>query len=62
MAVSMSMMFGRLGSAIGANFVAVLLDNYCEVAFYMSGISLIGNCIYVYRYVNSVLILTLTSL
>lgn len=48
MAVSMSMMCGRFGSAIGANFVAFLLDNYCEVAFYVSGISLIGNCKYVY--------------
>lgn len=43
MAVSISMMFGRLGSAIGANFVAFMLDNYCDVAFYVSGTSLIGN-------------------
>lgn len=42
MAVSISMMFGRLGSAFGANIVAYLLDSNCQCAFYMAGISLIG--------------------
>lgn len=42
MAVSISMMFGRVGSALGSNIVAFLLYNNCSAAFYMSGISLIG--------------------
>lgn len=43
MALCISLMFGRLGSAAGANVAALLLDNHCESAFYLSGISLIGN-------------------
>lgn len=42
MAVSISMCFARFGSAFGSNIVAFLLENNCQVAFYMSGISLIG--------------------
>lgn len=42
MAVSISMMFARIGSAFGSNIVAYLLENNCQFAFYMSGISLIG--------------------
>lgn len=43
MAISLSTMFGRLGSAVGATIVAILLDTNCQAAFYISGISLIGN-------------------
>lgn len=42
MAVSIIMLFGRLGSAFGTNIIAYLLDSHCQYAFYMSGISLIG--------------------
>ncbi|KAG4075533.1 hypothetical protein HA402_003358 [Bradysia odoriphaga] len=41
MAVCISLMMGRLGSVVGANIVGLLLDNYCEVAFTLSGSSLI---------------------
>lgn len=37
-----SLMFGRLGGVVGANVVALLLDNHCELAFYSSGASLLG--------------------
>lgn len=42
MAVSIAMMFGRLGSAFGTNIIAYLLDTNCQYAFYMSGLTLIG--------------------
>lgn len=42
MAICIALMFGRLGSVVGANIVALLLDDHCETAFYMSGISVIG--------------------
>lgn len=42
MAVCISLMFGRLGSVVGANTAAVLLDNHCETVFYLSGSTLIG--------------------
>ncbi|XP_058465632.1 synaptic vesicle glycoprotein 2B-like isoform X2 [Malaya genurostris] len=42
MAVCISLMFGRLGSVVGANIVGVLLDTHCELSFWISGISLIG--------------------
>lgn len=41
MAVCISLMFGRLGSVVGANFVGIFLDNYCSATFLMSGISLV---------------------
>lgn len=41
MAVSITLMCGRLGSVFGANMVAVLLDTYCSVTFLASGIALI---------------------
>lgn len=43
MAVCISLMFGRLGSVVGSNTAALLLDNHCEVAFYLSGSTVIGN-------------------
>uniref|UniRef100_A0A182VKS7 Major facilitator superfamily (MFS) profile domain-containing protein n=2 Tax=Anopheles merus TaxID=30066 RepID=A0A182VKS7_ANOME len=42
MAVCISLMFGRLGSVVGANIVGFLLDSQCELTFWISGISLIG--------------------
>uniref|UniRef100_A0A182W337 Major facilitator superfamily (MFS) profile domain-containing protein n=1 Tax=Anopheles minimus TaxID=112268 RepID=A0A182W337_9DIPT len=42
MAVCISLMFGRLGSVVGANIVGMLLDSQCELTFWISGISLIG--------------------
>lgn len=35
MAVSISMMFGRLGSIVGSNLVGVLLENNCSATFLM---------------------------
>lgn len=42
MAVSISLMFIRIGSVFGSITVAALLDNHCEYAFYLCGSSLIG--------------------
>ncbi|XP_058813431.1 synaptic vesicle glycoprotein 2B-like [Topomyia yanbarensis] len=42
MAVCISLMFGRLGSVVGANLVGVLLDTHCDLTFWISGISLIS--------------------
>ncbi|GAB0092484.1 hypothetical protein DMENIID0001_074800 [Sergentomyia squamirostris] len=41
MAVSISLMVGRLGSVFGANMVAAILEYNCEATFLISGISLI---------------------
>lgn len=43
MAISISLMFGRLGAVSGSNAAALLLDDYCEMSFYLSGSILIGN-------------------
>uniref|UniRef100_A0A1Y9HAI4 Major facilitator superfamily (MFS) profile domain-containing protein n=1 Tax=Anopheles farauti TaxID=69004 RepID=A0A1Y9HAI4_9DIPT len=42
MAVCISLMFGRLGSVVGANIVGMLLDSQCELTFWISGFSLMG--------------------
>lgn len=42
MALSISLMFGRLGGVAGTNTAAFLLDNYCDITFYSSGLILIG--------------------
>ncbi|XP_031629334.1 synaptic vesicle glycoprotein 2B-like isoform X2 [Contarinia nasturtii] len=42
MAICISLMFGRLGSVVGANTVALLIDNHCEMVFYLSGSSVIA--------------------
>lgn len=55
MAVSISMMFGRLGSAFGTNIIAFLLDRNCQVAFYVSGISLIGEIQWLFIAIESFL-------
>lgn len=43
MAICISLMMGRLGSVVGANIVGLLLDNYCQWAFFLSGSSLVCN-------------------
>lgn len=46
MAVSMSLMCGRLGSMVGGNVVGTLLDkNYCNLTFTMSGFLLCSTAI-----------------
>lgn len=42
MAICISLMFGRMGSVVGANTAASLLDNHCQTAFLLSGFSVIG--------------------
>lgn len=37
MALSISLMFARFGGVAGSNAAALLLDNYCETTFYLSG-------------------------
>ncbi|XP_055390140.1 synaptic vesicle glycoprotein 2C-like [Condylostylus longicornis] len=41
MAVSISLMFGRLGSVAGSNMVGFLLNVNCRMVFYISGCSLL---------------------
>lgn len=43
MAMCIALMFGRLGGVTGAYAAAILLDNYCEMVFYLSASSLMGN-------------------
>lgn len=42
MAVSISLLFGRLGAVTGSNMTALLIENYCDALFLLSGISVIG--------------------
>ncbi|XP_055325164.1 synaptic vesicle glycoprotein 2B-like [Sitodiplosis mosellana] len=42
MAMSISLMFARLGGVTGANAAALLLDDYCEISFYLPGSILIA--------------------
>ncbi|XP_055326017.1 synaptic vesicle glycoprotein 2B-like isoform X1 [Sitodiplosis mosellana] len=42
MAICISLMFGRLGSVVGASISAMLLDKHCETAFYISGTSVLA--------------------
>lgn len=41
MAVSISLMFGRLGCVLGANVSALFIESHCELVFYLFGSSLI---------------------
>lgn len=43
MALCISLMFGRLGCVAGANVAALLLENHCELVFYLSGGSVMGD-------------------
>lgn len=40
--MSISLMFGRLGAVAGSNFTAILLDDHCEIVFYLAGSVLLG--------------------
>lgn len=37
MAVSLSMMLGRIGSIFGSNVAGLMINNYCEIMFYSFG-------------------------
>ncbi|CAB3236606.1 unnamed protein product [Arctia plantaginis] len=37
MAISLSMMLGRIGSVVGANFTGLLINNACDMIFYSFG-------------------------
>lgn len=50
MAISISVMFGRLGVVIGANTVAFLIDDHCETTFYLAGSILIGKTFSIFRF------------
>lgn len=41
-AINVLLLFGRIGSVVGSNTFAYLLNTNCEVAFYLSGASVIG--------------------
>lgn len=51
MAICISLMMGRMGSVVGANIVGLLLDNYCQWAFFLSGALLIGKISYTFWFV-----------
>lgn len=55
MAVSISLMFGRLGGVAGSNLTAILLDASCENAFYLPGCSLLGKYSKFMPCINSIL-------
>lgn len=40
--MSIALLFGRIGSVVGSNAFAYLLNTNCEVAFYLSGSSVMG--------------------
>ncbi|KAG5683089.1 hypothetical protein PVAND_012392 [Polypedilum vanderplanki] len=42
MAVSISMMFGRVGSVVGSNFVGLTIENYCTYTFILPAVLLIS--------------------
>lgn len=46
MAICFAFMFGRLGAVAGSNISAVLFDGYCEHAFYLPSLALIGNLLH----------------
>lgn len=43
MAVCISFLIGRIGCMLGSNLTGFLLENHCEIAFYISGTLLIGS-------------------
>lgn len=47
MGICIALMFGRLGAVFGTNVVALLLENYCESTFYLSGSSILGNIVHI---------------
>lgn len=42
MAVSISLLFGRLGAVTGSNLTALLIENHCDSVFLLTAFSLIG--------------------
>lgn len=44
MATSFIMLFGRIGSMAGSNFIGFMLLNYCTLIFYLYGGFLISKC------------------
>jgi predicted MFS family arabinose efflux permease len=48
MAISLSLMCGRVGSIFGSNIVGLFLDDYCESTFIFSGVTLLLSCILVF--------------
>ncbi|KAG5666788.1 hypothetical protein PVAND_014798 [Polypedilum vanderplanki] len=52
MAISLSLMFGRLGSIFGTNVTSLLLDNYCEFTFLFSFFTLTLSCFLVFHIPN----------
>lgn len=42
MAVSISMMIGRLGSVVGTNIVGALVGTNCEMTFYISCLAMLS--------------------
>lgn len=50
MAVNVIMMFGRFGGVIGSNVTAILLENYCEYAFYLPGAVFSGEFYQIFQY------------
>lgn len=49
MAVCISLMFGRSGGVVGSFVTASLLDNHCELAFYLSASTVSGECAIFYH-------------
>lgn len=43
MAVSVSMMVGRIGSIAGSNLIAIALNSFCKFTFYVPTILLIAS-------------------
>lgn len=43
MAVSLAMMFGRLGSVVGSNIVGIILEANCGATFYLYTGFILGN-------------------
>lgn len=41
LAMSLSLMFGRLGSLVGGNIAGYLLEEYCETSFTLSGVAML---------------------
>ena len=41
LAMSLSLMFGRLGSLVGANVAGYMLERFCGVTFALSGVVLL---------------------
>lgn len=45
MATAFAMIFGRIGSVGGSSVIGFMLENHCELIFYLYGGTLISECI-----------------